>query len=117
MPKGAEVNVLVAEPGHDETTWTAPLEFRPERFLDGGEGRDVDITGRKEIRMMPFGAGPRMCPAYTLAMPHVGCFVRGLVRELEWLPPADGEQVDMTETLEFTTLMKHPLRARTIPRS
>jgi cytochrome P450 len=117
VPKGAEVNILVAGPGRDETAWTAPLEFRPERFLDGGEGRGVDITGRKEIRMMPFGAGPRMCPAYTLAMLHVAYFVGGLVRELEWLPPADGEQVDMTEALEFTTLMKDPLSARTIPRS
>uniref|UniRef100_A0ACD5Z720 Uncharacterized protein n=1 Tax=Avena sativa TaxID=4498 RepID=A0ACD5Z720_AVESA len=117
VPRGAEVNVLVAEPGRDETVWTAPLEFRPERFLDGGEGRDVDITGRKEIKMMPFGAGPRMCPAYALAMLHLAYFVGGLVRELDWLPPAEGDQVDMTETLEFTTLMKHPLRARTIPRS
>ncbi|KAK1629667.1 hypothetical protein QYE76_003982 [Lolium multiflorum] len=117
VPKGAEVNILVAEPGRDETVWTAPLEFRPERFLNGGEGCDVDITGRKEIKMMPFGAGPRMCPAYTLGMLHVAYFVGSLVNELQWLPPADGQQVDMTEILDFTTVIKHPLRARTIPRT
>ncbi|XP_020192380.1 cytochrome P450 89A2-like [Aegilops tauschii subsp. strangulata] len=117
VPRGAEVNILIAEVGRDETVWTAAREFRPERFLDGGEGCDVDVTGRKEIKMMPFGAGRRICPGYTLGMLHVAYLVAGLVRELEWLPPADGEQVDMTEVLEFTTVMKQPLRARAIPRS
>ncbi|XP_062224363.1 cytochrome P450 89A9-like [Phragmites australis] len=117
VPKGAEVNFLLAEFGRDETAWTAPLEFRPERFLDGGEGCDVDITGSREIKMMPFGAGRRICPGYTLGMLQVEFFVGSLVRELEWLPAAEGEAVDMTEELDFTTVMKHPLRARIVPRS
>jgi hypothetical protein len=50
-------------------------------------------------------------------MLHVAYFVGGLVKELDWLPPVEGEQMDMTETLDFTTHMKHPLRARIIPRS
>ncbi|KAL6629696.1 hypothetical protein ACP70R_029461 [Stipagrostis hirtigluma subsp. patula] len=117
VPKGAEVNFLLAGFGRDETAWAAPLEFRPERFLGGGEGCDVDITGSREIKMMPFGAGRRMCPGYTLGMLHVEFLVGSLVRELEWLPPVEGEAVNMTEMLDFTTVMKHPLRARIIPRS
>ncbi|RCV44856.1 hypothetical protein SETIT_9G408400v2 [Setaria italica] len=117
VPKGAEVNVMHGGFGRDETVWTAPLEFRPERFLDGGEGCDVDITGSKEIKMMPFGAGRRMCPGYTLGMLQVEFFVGSLVRELEWLPLAQGEAVDMTERLDFTVVMKHSLRARIIPRN
>uniref|UniRef100_R7W6Q3 Cytochrome P450 89A2 n=1 Tax=Aegilops tauschii TaxID=37682 RepID=R7W6Q3_AEGTA len=117
VPKGAEVNFLVAEFGRDETVWAAAREFRPERFLDGGEGCGVDITGSREIKMMPFGAGRRMCPGYTLAMLHLEFFVGSLVRELEWLPAADGEEVDMTEVLDFTTLMNNPLRVRAIPRT
>ncbi|KAM0836022.1 hypothetical protein ACQ4PT_062570 [Festuca glaucescens] len=117
VPKGAEVNFLVADFGRDEAAWTAAREFRPERFLEGGEGHGVDLTGSREIKMMPFGAGRRMCPGYTLGLLHVEYFVGSLVRELEWLPPADGEEVDMTEELDFTTVMKHPLRARLVPRT
>ncbi|KAJ1282665.1 hypothetical protein BS78_03G069400 [Paspalum vaginatum] len=117
VPKGAEVNFMVAEIGRDEAVWTAAREFRPERFLDGGEGCGVDITGSREIKMMPFGAGRRMCPGYSLGTLHAEYFVGSLVRELEWLPPAEGEAIDMAETVDFTTLMKHPLRARIIPRN
>jgi hypothetical protein len=41
-----------------------------------------------------------------------------LVSELEWLPVADGQAVDMEEAVKFTiVMMKHPLRARIIPRN
>ncbi|GJN18770.1 hypothetical protein PR202_gb05968 [Eleusine coracana subsp. coracana] len=113
VPKGAEVNFLLAGFGRDDTAWTAPMEFRPDRFLDGC---DVDITGSREIKMMPFGAGRRMCPGYALGLLHLQFLVASLVKELEWLPPAEGA-VDMTEMLDFTTVMKHPLRARIRPRT
>ena len=117
VPRGAEVNFLVAEMGRDETVWTAAREFRPERFLDGGEGCGVDITGRREIKMMPFGAGRRMCPGYAVGIHHAEYFVARMVRELEWRPAADGVAADMAEALEFTTVMKHPLRARITARN
>ncbi|KAG0531237.1 hypothetical protein BDA96_04G006500 [Sorghum bicolor] len=116
VPRGAEVNFLVAEIGRDETVWTAAREFRPDRFVDGGEGCDVDITGSREIKMMPFGAGRRMCPGYSLGIHHAEYFVARMVRDLEWRPPVDGAAVDMAEELDFTTVMKLPLRARIIAR-
>ncbi|CAM0911655.1 unnamed protein product [Alopecurus aequalis] len=117
VPKGAEVNFLVVEMGRDETVWTAAREFRPERFLEGAEGHGVDITGSREIKMMPFGAGRRMCPGYSVAMHNAEYFVARMVKELKWLPPVEGEEVDMTEVLHFTTVMKHPLRARVVART
>ncbi|KAM0916714.1 hypothetical protein ACQ4PT_010050 [Festuca glaucescens] len=117
VPKGAQLNFLVAEIGRDPAVWTDALEFRPERFLDGGEGCGVDITGSREIKMMPFGAGRRMCPAYSLGMHHAEYFLARLVREMEWRPAVEGEAVDMTEKLYFTTVMKHPLHVRIIARS
>ncbi|CAM0884126.1 unnamed protein product [Alopecurus aequalis] len=117
VPKGAEVNFLVAEMGRDEAVWTAAREFRPERFLEGAEGHGVDITGSREIKMMPFGAGRRMCPGYSLGMHHAEYFVARMVRDFEWRPPVDGQEVDMAERMDFTTVMKHPLRARVFSRT
>jgi len=118
VPKGAELNFLVSDWGLDETVWPAAREFRPERFLEEEEDSDLDITGSRGIKMAPFGAGRRMCPGYTLAMLHAEFFVGSLVRDFQWLPPAQGQStVDMTEDQASVICMKHPLRARIIPRT
>ncbi|XXG76471.1 hypothetical protein AAC387_Pa08g0812 [Persea americana] len=109
IPKNATVNFMVAEMGWDETVWDEPMAFKPERFLDGGE--KVDITGSRAIKMMPFGVGRRICPALNLAMLHLQYFVANLVREFEW-NPVKGEEVDLSEKLELTTVMKKPLKAK-----
>ncbi|XP_031498309.1 cytochrome P450 89A2-like [Nymphaea colorata] len=111
VPKDATINFMVGEMGLDGKVWKHPLEFRPERFLAGGEGEDVDITGSREIKMMPFGAGRRICPGMGLALLHLQYFVANMVREFEWSVP-DGEPVDLTEKVEFTVVMKNPLRAK-----
>ncbi|KAG1359278.1 putative Cytochrome P450 89A2 [Cocos nucifera] len=56
-----------------------------------------------------------MCPGLGLAMLHLEYFVANLVREFEW-KAVEGEEVDLSEKLEFTVAMKCPLRARTFPR-
>ncbi|CAN6322040.1 unnamed protein product [Urochloa humidicola] len=114
VPAGAPVNFTVSDIGLDGEVWDAPSEFRPERFLPGGEGEDVDLTGSKEIKMMPFGAGRRVCPGMALALLHLEYFVANLVREFEWRE-VDGEEVDLTEKLEFTVVMKRPLKAMAVP--
>ncbi|XP_037468688.1 cytochrome P450 89A2-like [Triticum dicoccoides] len=114
VPKGVDINFLVSDFGLDETVWPAAREFRPERFL---HDHGVDITCTKEIKMAPFGAGRRMCPGYVLATLHAEYFVGSLVREFQWLPPGGQDTVDMTEELAMAINMKHPLRARIIPRA
>ncbi|XXG76515.1 hypothetical protein AAC387_Pa08g0852 [Persea americana] len=113
IPKDATINFMIAEMGWDEKVWDDPMEFRPERFLDGGE--KIDITGSREIKMMPFGAGRRICPALNLATFHLQYFVANMMREFEW-KTVDGEEVDFTEQKEFTVVMKKPLKAKIIPR-
>jgi len=49
-------------------------------------------------------------------MLHLEYFVANLVREFEW-KEVPGEEVDFTETREFTTVMKKPLRARLVRRA
>ncbi|XP_078438021.1 cytochrome P450 89A2-like [Wolffia australiana] len=116
IPKGWAVNFMVTEMNWSDELWREPLEFRPERFLEGGEGESVDLTGTKEIKMLTFGAGRRICPGLGLAMLHLGFFIGNLIKEFEWAPP-EGEEVDMREKVQFTVSMKSPLKARLFPRS
>ncbi|CAL4917540.1 unnamed protein product [Urochloa decumbens] len=115
IPKGATVNFTVAEMGWDAREWDKPMKFVPERFMPGGDGEGVDVTGSREIKMMPFGVGRRICAGLGVAMLHLEYFVANLVREFEW-HEVPGEEVDLAETREFTTVMKKPLRARLVRR-
>ncbi|XP_054815340.1 cytochrome P450 89A2-like [Prosopis cineraria] len=113
VPKNGIVTFMVAEMGWDPKEWENPMEFKPERFLssegDAGEAL-FDLTGSKEIKMMPFGVGRRMCPAYQLSLLHLEYFVANLVWNFEWRKPANVGDLDMSEKPEFTTVMKNPLR-------
>ncbi|XP_070005245.1 cytochrome P450 89A2-like [Nicotiana sylvestris] len=117
IPKDATINFMIAEMGWDPHVWEDPLDFKPDRFLfgDGGDTEEFDITGSREIKMIPFSAGRRICPAYGLAMLHLEYFVANLIWHFEWTT-ADGDNVDLSEKLEFTVTMKNPLRARIRPR-
>ncbi|KAL0927725.1 hypothetical protein M5K25_001928 [Dendrobium thyrsiflorum] len=115
IPKNASVNFTVADMGWDEKLWEEPMAFKPERFMAGGDGEGVDITGNREIKMMPFGVGRRICPGLGLAMLHLEYFVANLVREFEW-SAVDGEEIDFSEKFEFIVVMLKPLRARINPR-
>ncbi|XP_019054397.1 PREDICTED: cytochrome P450 89A2-like [Nelumbo nucifera] len=117
IPKNAAVNFMVAEMGWDPKVWKAPMEFKPERFLTGNVdgGKVFDITGTGEIKMMPFGAGRRICPGLGLALLHLEYFVANLIRDFEWTA-VDGDEIDLSEKVEFTVVMKNPLRAHISPR-
>nr|ALG05124.1 cytochrome P450 [Sinopodophyllum hexandrum] len=113
IPKHASVNFFVAEIGLNPKVWEDPMEFRPERFLGDKEG--FDVTGSREIKMMPFGAGRRICPGWGLALLHLEYFLANLVMNFMWTVE-DGCEVDLSEKQEFTTVMKNPLKACITPR-
>ncbi|XVF06820.1 hypothetical protein REPUB_Repub06bG0083600 [Reevesia pubescens] len=112
LPKRGMINFMVAEMGLDPKVWDDPMAFKPERFLNSdGSEEFVDITGSKEIKMMPFGAGRRICPAIGLAMLHLEYFVANLIWSFDW-KAVDGDDIDLSEKQEFTMVMKTPLLAR-----
>ncbi|CAL9008699.1 unnamed protein product [Prunus brigantina] len=119
VPKNGSVNFMVAEMGLDPEVWEDPMAFKPERFLSGGECEGAeegfDLTGSREIKMMPFGAGRRICPGSGLAMLHLEYFVANLVWKFEWRA-VEGDDVDLSEKQEFTVVMKNPLQAHLSPR-
>ncbi|XBH81662.1 hypothetical protein VPH35_107183 [Triticum aestivum] len=114
VPKEVAVNFTLGDMAMDRKVWPDPTRFRPERFLAGGEGEDLDLTGSKEIKMIPFGAGRRMCPGIDISLLHVNLLVATMVRAFQW-SEVPGEPVDFTDTLELTMVMKHPLRAKVVP--
>ncbi|XP_010276945.1 PREDICTED: cytochrome P450 89A2-like [Nelumbo nucifera] len=119
VPKNAIVSFTITDMGWDPKVWEDPMEFKPERFLTGDDGLEqkvFDITGSREIKMMPFGAGRRICPGLSVALLHLEYFVANLVKEFEWTTK-DGDEVDLTEKQVFTVVMKNPLRVHLSPRN
>ncbi|KAK8589994.1 hypothetical protein V6N13_088785 [Hibiscus sabdariffa] len=117
VPKNGTINFMVAEMGWDPKLWEDPMAFKPERFLKSkdGSGEVIDITGSREIKMMPFGAGRRICPGLGLALLHLEYFVPNLVWRFEW-KGVDGDEISLEEKQEFTVVMKNPLMAHISPR-
>ncbi|KAI3995640.1 hypothetical protein MKX01_013686 [Papaver californicum] len=110
--KEVTVNVMIAEIGWDSKLWEDPMMFKPERFLNEELS---DVTGNKEVKMIPFGAGRRMCPASGLAMLHLEFFVANFIKEFKWTAKV-GDDIDLSEKQEFTIVMKNPLWAHVSPR-
>ncbi|KAL3578749.1 hypothetical protein D5086_020253 [Populus alba] len=113
----AAINFLVAEMGWDPKVWEDPMAFKPERFLNHENGitKEFDITGSRQIKMMPFGAGRRICPGYQLAMLHLEYYVANLIWRSEW-KAVDGNGVDLSEKTGRTAVMKNPLQVHLSPR-
>nr|AFK33897.1 unknown [Lotus japonicus] len=114
IPTNANVEVYIPAIGNDPTLWSNPEKFDPERFISGGE--DADITGVKEVRMVPFGVGRRICPGLNMATVHIHLMLARMVQEFEWSPYPPGKDVDFSWKMEFTVVMKNPLRAIIKPR-
>ncbi|XXG43195.1 hypothetical protein AAC387_Pa01g3288 [Persea americana] len=79
IPKDAKVLVNVWAIGRDPDTWVDPTSCL--RFL----GSKMDYEGR-DIELIPFGAGRRICPGLPLAsrMVHLmlGSLLRSFARKL-----------------------------------
>lgn len=114
IPADASVEFYTAWVTEDPNVWKDPGEFLPERFLEG-DGVDVDVTGTRGVKMMPFGAGRRICPAWSLGTLHINLLLARMVKAFKWLPVPNAPP-DPTETFAFTVVMKNPLKAVILPR-
>ncbi|PIA25242.1 hypothetical protein AQUCO_12200018v1 [Aquilegia coerulea] len=114
VPTDATVEIYLPTISDDPTLWSRPEVFNPDRFLSGKE--EADITGTRDIKMIPFGAGRRICPGLSMAMIHVNLMVARMVQEFEWSALPTQNKIDFSVKLEFTTVMKHTLQAVAKPR-
>ncbi|KAL5816517.1 hypothetical protein ACOSQ3_024895 [Xanthoceras sorbifolium] len=108
IPQGTVVHVDVWAIARDPSIWADPLEFKPERFLLN----DVDIKGY-DCRMLPFGAGRRICPAAQLAINLVTSMVAHMLHHFQWTQPeaVQLEEIDMSESPGLVCYMHTPLQA------
>ncbi|GMN49192.1 hypothetical protein TIFTF001_018358 [Ficus carica] len=112
IPKDAQVIVNVWAIGRDSSTWENPDKFIPERFLD----IDIDVGGR-DFKLIPFGAGRRICPGFPLAMRMLHLMLGSLLHSFDW-KLEDGVRPDalnMDEKFGLTLQMAQPLRAIPVP--
>ncbi|KAK8926090.1 Cytochrome P450 98A2 [Platanthera zijinensis] len=108
VPKGSNIHVNVWAIARDPELWENPLEYRPERF----EEENIDIRGH-DFRVLPFGAGRRVCPGAQLGINLVQSMLGHLLHHFEWSVP-DGmraDEVDMVENPGMVSFMRTPLRA------
>nr|AYV65219.1 flavonoid 3'-hydroxylase [Rosa hybrid cultivar] len=120
IPKGSTLLVNVWAISRDPAEWADPLEFKPERFLPGGEKPNVDVRGN-DFEVIPFGAGRRICAGMSLGLRMVHLMTATLVHAFDWAL-ADGltaEKLNMDEAYGLTLqraapLMVHP-RTRLAP--
>ncbi|KAJ9678319.1 hypothetical protein PVL29_020473 [Vitis rotundifolia] len=122
IPQNASIYFMEAEIGWNSNLWEDPMEFKPKRFLNGDGVEAFDVTGSKEIKMMPFGAGRRICPGYGLGILYLEFFVAenvNLNNELHLEGAIDGDDDDLSEKTVLAlmpVLMKNPLKAHLAPR-
>ncbi|KAJ9568498.1 hypothetical protein OSB04_004464 [Centaurea solstitialis] len=114
IPKGSMLLVNVWAIARDPKMWADPLEFRPSRFLPGGEKPNANVKGN-DFEIIPFGAGRRICAGMSLALRMVQLLTATLVHAFDW-KLADGldhQKLSMEKghglaLRKATPLMVHP---------
>ncbi|KAG2581656.1 trimethyltridecatetraene synthase-like [Panicum virgatum] len=117
IPRGTRVLVNVWAIGRDPAVWgDAAEEFRPERFVVAG-GEAADVKGQ-DLRLLPFGAGRRMCPAHGLGLRMVQLVLANLMHGFKWRLPGGvpPEELSMEEKFGISVSRMDQLKAIPEPR-
>ncbi|KAH9288787.1 hypothetical protein KI387_032904, partial [Taxus chinensis] len=113
IPQNTRVMVNVWAIARDPNLWERPLEFDPDRFV----GSPVNLHGT-DFRVIPFGAGRRMCPGHNLGLRMVSFALASFIHAFEWTLPApqNPQDLDMSEKYEISIHRKVPLDLFATPR-
>ena len=107
IPKGSRVFVNVWSIHRDPSIWENPLEFIPERFLDG----PWDYSG-KDFKYFPFGSGRRICAGIAMAEKMFLFSLASLLHSFDWKLP-EGQKLDLSE--KFGIVLKKTVPLVLIP--
>jgi len=117
IPKGSTLLVNVWAIARDPKEWANPLEFKPERFLPGGEKCDVDVKGN-DFEVIPFGAGRRICAGMSLGLRMVQLLTATLAHSFDWKLEngLNAKKMNMDEGYGLTLQRAVPLSVHPKPR-
>ncbi|KAJ4709720.1 putative Cytochrome P450 [Melia azedarach] len=110
IPKGARVFINVWAIHRDPSVWENPLEFNPERFLNG----KWDYSG-SDFNYFPFGSGRRICAGIAMAERMFMYSLATLLHSFDWKFP-ESKKLDLTEKFGIVLKLKTPLVAIPTPR-
>lgn len=113
IAKGTLALIHVWAIGRDPTLWENPDEFYPDRFM----GKSIDVIG-DDFKLLPFGAGRRMCPGYGLGLKVIQSTLANLLHGFSFSLPdkMKPEDLNIEEIFGLSTPMKYPLVAVVEPR-
>ncbi|KAJ8655901.1 hypothetical protein O0I10_008341 [Lichtheimia ornata] len=101
IPKGTRVTVDIHEMHHNPDIWSNPEEFKPERFIPGGE---ADQLAEKGMSWLPFGNGARQCIGMNFSLTEQRVFLPMLLRKYEWHLPENSIHKDKLVTGRLSIL-------------
>ncbi|KAL7207603.1 hypothetical protein ACSBR1_029535 [Camellia fascicularis] len=106
------IKAVILAIGQNPKNWNEAEKFDPERFLHS----EIDFKGR-DFEFIPFGAGRRICPGISFAIPNIELPLAHLLYHFDWKLP-DGkkyEELDMEEDLGLIVRRKNDLILIPIP--
>jgi cytochrome P450 len=81
LPAGTSLICLMRPAAIDERRFADAQTFRPERWLAGAGAVEADSSAKRAL--MPFGAGPRLCPGRYLALAEMKMVIAMVLRGFE----------------------------------
>ncbi|XP_077246727.1 flavonoid 3'-monooxygenase-like [Tasmannia lanceolata] len=112
VPKGTKILLNIWAIHRDPNAWDNPLEFQPERFMEGT--CNWGYNGN-DMRYLPFGSGRRMCAGIPIAERMLMYILASLLHSFEWRLP-EGTEVDLSEKFGVVLKKATPLVAIPMPR-
>ncbi|XP_038687741.1 flavonoid 3',5'-hydroxylase 1-like isoform X2 [Tripterygium wilfordii] len=113
IPRGTQVFLNIWAIQRDPEHWDNPLEFRPERFLNG-EDCKLDFSGNN-FKYLPFGSGRRVCAGIPLAEKTLMYLLASLLYSFDWKLPAD-EELELSDKFGLVVKKAKPLIVIPTPR-
>ncbi|XVE80514.1 hypothetical protein DITRI_Ditri14bG0146200 [Diplodiscus trichospermus] len=93
IPAKSKVIVNSWASGRDPNHWKEAENFNPQRFIE----KPSDFRGTN-FEYIPFGAGRRICPGISFALPNIELPLVKLLYHFDWKLPSEMkfEDLDMT---------------------